>query len=53
VNRHLIINATQGRDFAGEGRVAQDNDAFFLSNNAEIAELTGLIQSAARQPLTT
>jgi hypothetical protein len=42
-----MMDATQLHDFAGEGRVAQDNDAFFLPNTTEMAALTGIIQLAA------
>ncbi len=47
IPRGLIMDAPQPCEFAGEGKVVRDNDAFFLPNNAEMAELTPIIQSAA------
>ncbi len=47
VARHWIMNEEQLREFAGPGEIVQDNQAFFLPINAEMAELIQIIQLAA------
>jgi spermidine synthase len=45
--RHLIMDSEQFHEFAGEGKLVKDNDAFFLPINAETSELIQVIQVAA------
>ncbi len=47
IARHWIMNAEQLREFAGQGQVVRDNDAFFLPINAEMETLIQIIQLAA------
>ncbi|MBN1992280.1 MAG: hypothetical protein JW953_06220 [Anaerolineae bacterium] len=47
VPRHLVMESDQFRQFAGQGKLARDNDAFFLPVNAETPELIKIIQLAA------
>jgi spermidine synthase len=47
VSRYWIINSEQLREFAGQGDLVRDNDAFFLPINAETERLVGIIQLAA------
>jgi len=47
VARHWIMNSEQLREFAGQGDVVRDNDAFFLPINAETETLIQIIQLAA------
>jgi len=41
------METEQLRQFAGQGQVVRDNDAFFLPINAEMHELIQIIQLAA------
>ena len=47
ISRHLIMDSEQFREFAGEGRLVKDNDAFFLPINDETSELIQIIQVSA------
>jgi hypothetical protein len=47
IARYWIMEAEQLRQFAGQGQVVRDNDAFFLPINAEMQELIQIIQLAA------
>jgi spermidine synthase len=47
ITRSWIMNAEQLREFAGQGEVVRDNDAFFLPINAEMKTLIQIIQLAA------
>jgi len=47
IARHWIMNSEQLREFAGQGDLVQDNDAFFLPINAETKQLIQIIQLAA------
>jgi hypothetical protein len=47
ISRYWIMDSEQLREFAGQGEVARDNDAFFLPINAEMQELVQIIQLAA------
>jgi len=47
IARYWIMGADQLRQFAGQGQVVRDNDAFFLPINAEMQELIQIIQLAA------
>jgi hypothetical protein len=47
VARHWIMNADQLREFAGQGKIVQDNNAFFLPINAEMGQLLQVIRLAA------
>ena len=45
--RAWIMDSEQLREFAGQGDLVRDNDAFFLPINAETERLVGIIQLAA------
>jgi spermidine synthase len=47
IPRYWIMNSEQLREFAGQGELVWDNDAFFLPINAETQELIQIIQLAA------
>jgi hypothetical protein len=47
IPRYWIMNSEQLREFAGQGELVRDNDAFFLPINAETQELIQVIQLAA------
>lgn len=47
IPRYWIMNSEQLREFAGQGELVRDNDAFFLPINAETQELIQIIQLAA------
>jgi spermidine synthase len=47
IARYWIMNTEQLRQFASQGDLVQDNDAFFLPVNAEMNELIQIIQLAA------
>jgi hypothetical protein len=47
LSRYWIKNSEQLREFAGQGELVRDNDAFFLPINAETQELIQIIQLAA------
>jgi spermidine synthase len=47
LSRYWIMNSEQLREFAGQGDLVHDNDAFFLPINAEMQELIQIIQLAA------
>ena len=47
ISRYWIMNSEQLREFAGQGDLVRDNDAFFLPINAETENLIGIIQLAA------
>ena len=47
ISRYWIMNSEQLRQFAGQGSLVRDNDAFFLPINAETETLIQVIQLAA------
>jgi hypothetical protein len=47
IPRYWIMDSEQLREFAGQGELVRDNDAFFLPINAETQELIQVIQLAA------
>jgi len=47
ISRYWIMNSKQLHEFAGQGDLVYDNDAFFLPINAEMQELIRIIQLAA------
>jgi len=47
IARYWIMNSEQLREFAGQGDLVRDNDAFFLPINAETKTLIEIIQLAA------
>ncbi len=47
ISRYWIMNSEQLRQFAGQGSLTQDNNAFFLPINAETKQLLKVIQLAA------
>jgi spermidine synthase len=47
IARYWIMSAEQLREFAGQGDLVRDNDAFFLPINAETKTLVQIIQLAA------
>jgi spermidine synthase len=47
ISRYWIMNSDQLREFAGQGSIVRDNDAFFLPINAEMQQLISIVQLAA------
>jgi spermidine synthase len=47
ISRYWIMDSDQLREFAGQGALVRDNDAFFLPINAEMQQLIQIIQLAA------
>jgi spermidine synthase len=47
ISRYWIMTSEQLREFAGQGGLVEDNNAFFLPINAEMDQLIQIIQAAA------